>query len=72
MGVETQLFPFPQHIIFLLCPFSKNGTSEVVRGEQELSFAKITMENTTHLGHTLQNKNGICFSFLYSLIKTDL
>lgn len=47
------LFSFLQNIIFLLYSSAKNGTSEDVRGEQELMLAKITADNTTHLSHIL-------------------
>jgi hypothetical protein len=70
--VETFPFPLPQHIIFLPCIFAKNDTSGDLRGEQELAIAKKTMDNATHLGHTLFKAQRMCFPLLCSLIKADL
>lgn len=35
-------------------------------------IAKITMDVTTHLGHTLEHKQGVYFAILYYLIMTYL
>lgn len=51
-GGKSTVF-FSSTYIFLPCSFAKNGTSEDLRGEQELIIAKITSDNTTHLSHTL-------------------
>lgn len=73
--METLLFPFPQHIVFLPCAFAKNGTSEDRRKRAEL-FAKKTKEHATHLGHTLfstQTDTGhACLWLLCCWTKADL